>query len=78
MDFDKKKIVFPVHIASTNERPDIVIWSDSCRTVILAELTCPAEEGITEAKIRKIAIYGDLTKEIEDPSLPVEGLLLHH
>ena len=46
----------------------MVIWSDSCRTVILAELTCPAEEGITEAKIRKHARYGDLTKKIEDPS----------
>ena len=66
VDFDKQKILFPVHIASTDKRPDVVLWSDSLRVVILAELTCPAEEGIIAASIRKKARYQPLKASIED------------
>ena len=65
VDFDKKKILFPAQIAPTNERPDIVIWSDPLRVVLLAELNCPPEEGIVEASMRKQARYLDLKTEIE-------------
>ena len=34
------------------------------RVVIVGELTCPGEEGVTEANLRKEARYLDLTEEI--------------
>ena len=37
---------FPVHIAFTQLRPDITIFSSSLRKVILIELTCPCEENM--------------------------------
>jgi hypothetical protein len=40
---------FPVHIAVTAQRPDIVVWSEKLRTIILLELTVSYERGITDA-----------------------------
>ena len=40
-----KTYCFPVHIAFTQLRPDITIFSNSLRKVILIELTCPCEEN---------------------------------
>ena len=37
---------FPVHIAFTQLRPDITIFSNSLRNVILIELTYPCEENM--------------------------------
>ena len=64
VDFDQMKILFPAHITSTDQRPDIILWSDSLRRVILVELTCPAEEGIEAASIRKSARYLELVDSI--------------
>ena len=70
VDFDHAQIVFPPEICATNERPDIIIWSPT-RRVILIELTCPAEEGIVAARIRKEARYMreliPLVKEAKPP-----------
>ena len=60
VDYDHAKIVFPPEICATAERPDITIWSRILRTVILIELTCPAEEGIEPAQLRKNARYQPL------------------
>ena len=38
--------IFPGHIALTSLRPDIVIFSNSLKRVILIELTCPWEENM--------------------------------
>ena len=59
-DFDHKQFPFPASICCTPERPDLVIWSPLRRIVILAELTCPAEEGIQNATNRKQRRYTDL------------------
>ena len=56
--------VFPPEIFSTAERPDITIWSTKIKKVILIELTCPAEEGIEAAQVRKISKYLPLVKDI--------------
>ena len=63
VDFDHRKITFPF-IVATDLRPDVVLWSALSRTVILLELTCPAEEGIAAAQIRKQSRYQDLLDEI--------------
>ena len=56
-DYDDDQYTFPAHIVTTDERPDVLIYSDSLRSVILIELTCPAEEGILNARERKVAKY---------------------
>jgi hypothetical protein len=52
IDFTHQPIVFPPIICPTLQRPDIVIYSTSTKTVIWAELTCPAEENISDAQVR--------------------------
>ena len=66
IDYTKQPVPFPVHICVTEQRPDIVIFSDSLRTVILIELTCPAEENIADARLRKSVKYTPLKKQIMD------------
>ena len=61
-----KPLSFPSHIAITNERPDIVIWSDSTKRVILAELTVPWEDNMEEAYERKKTRYEPLKLSCED------------
>ena len=48
---------FPVHIAFTQLRPDITIFSNSLRKVILIELTCPCEENMESWHSTKINKY---------------------
>ena len=37
----EERLVFPVTIAITQLRPDLVIWSAKGRTVVIGELTVP-------------------------------------
>jgi hypothetical protein len=66
VDYDHKKIVFPPAICSTSERPDIILWSRMSRRVLLVELTCPAEEGIRAAQIKKETRYFKLLQNITE------------
>ena len=53
---------FPTHIAATDERPDIVIWNDVVRSVILIELTVPFEDNFAYAEQRKTNRYHGLVQ----------------
>lgn len=64
VDLDKC-LVFPLEIAMTNLRPDLVLWSNSCRCVFIVELTVPWEEAIDEAYERKKLRYSHLAAEAE-------------
>ena len=64
IDFDCCRMVFPVLITATNERPDVVIWSTKTKTVILIELTCPAEENFANASAYKLGRYAGLVEQI--------------
>jgi hypothetical protein len=66
VDFDHNQILFPPHICPTNARPDIILYSNNRNIVVLVELTCPAEEGIPAAKIRKEGRYMPLIEEIKN------------
>ena len=66
VDFTNKNVVFPPSICSTDQRPDVVLWSRLSRVVILLELTCPAEEGIPAAEVRKTCRYEDLVRQINE------------
>ena len=69
-----KTYCFPVHIAFTQLRPDITIFSNSLRKVILIELPCPCKENMeswhssTEIKkyltVRKIIESNDWCVEV--------------
>ncbi len=58
-DLDRQ-LKFPQVITSTTLRPDIVPWSVPMRSVIMAELTVPWEEGMDVAFERKKERYSDL------------------
>ena len=50
----------------TTFRPDIVVWSEVAKEVIIGELTVPWEDNIDEAHERKLAKYADLRAECND------------
>ena len=64
VDLPDSKYVFPPEIFATLERPDIVIWSGKLRKVLLIELTCPSEENIEVAQLRKQTRYLQLMDQI--------------
>ena len=67
MDADLKEALhFPHHIVHTQERPDIVIWSDTVKRVIIVELTVPWEENMEEVFERKKLRYKNLRMDCED------------
>ena len=56
---------FPLHIAPTDLRPDLVWWDDSVRSVCIAELTVCFESNFSEAAQQKAAKYTDLMEQAE-------------
>ncbi|MGH0123308.1 UNVERIFIED_CONTAM: hypothetical protein FKN15_067757 [Acipenser sinensis] len=60
-----QRLIFPPEIATTNLRPDIVLWSGSARLVHLVELTVPWEDAVDEAYERKKLRYAQLATEAE-------------
>ena len=65
---------FPHHIVVTQLRPDLVIWSDTLRVVVMLELTIPHERGLTDANKRKAEKYAALKQECTDRGWRVELL----
>ena len=56
-DLDKKYNL-PLDIAYTELRPDITIYSNSAKRVILIELTCPCKENMKKRHtIKSINTY---------------------
>ena len=56
---------FPSHIAFTQLRPDITIFSNLSKRVIIIELTCPCEENMESWHNSKMAKYAPLKTVIE-------------
>ena len=56
----KTSLQFPVHIIQIGKQPDIVMWSDSKKSVLLIELTVPCEENWEEAHEWKKSRYETL------------------
>lgn len=69
VDLDRQ-LRFQGEITTTSLRPDIVVWSTKARSVLLVELTIPAEEGIEEgieaAHERIMAKYSELAAECRE------------
>ncbi|MGH0119921.1 UNVERIFIED_CONTAM: hypothetical protein FKN15_029184 [Acipenser sinensis] len=61
-----QRLIFPPEIATTNLRPDIVLWSGSARLVVhLVELTVLCENAVDETYERKKLWYAQLAAEAE-------------
>ena len=56
-DEDDLPAEFPQHIYCTAERPDIVVWSERGKEVILVELTVGDESNFSDQVARKEARY---------------------
>ena len=65
---------FPVEIASTSLRPDVVIFSRSNKTVVLLELTVPLEDRSHLAHDRKKSKYSELAATCEQNGFTVHLL----
>ena len=86
-DEDKYPAHFPQHIYNTAERPDIVVWSDSSKQVILIELTCGDESNFSDQVERKENRYnrelvpginsGDWTAKLFTVEIGCRGLWHH-
>ena len=55
--------LFPTHIVETKLRPDIVIFSNCTKKVIMWELSVPWEENMESTHERKIAKYEPLVEQ---------------
>ncbi|KAK0141131.1 hypothetical protein N1851_021872 [Merluccius polli] len=60
-----QKLCFPAEIASTNLRPDLVMWSASIKLVYIIELTVPWESSVEEAYERKRLRYAELAADVQ-------------
>ena len=57
------RLHFPVHIVRTHQRPDIVVWSDAKKCVLIIELTVPWEGNIEAVHEQKSDRYEDLRSD---------------
>ena len=63
---------FPLHIASTELRPNITIFSNKLQRVILVELTCPCEENMEAWHNIKVNKYLPLKSVTENNGWSVD------
>lgn len=63
-DLPGHSYTFPAHIAVTAQRPDIVLFSNTSKIVVMVELTCPHEDNIDGAYASsKLPRYKDLERD---------------
>ena len=67
---------FPLHIVSTDLRPDLVWWDEAHKSLILAELTVCFESNFEEAAQRKSAKYTDLVEQAQARGYKTEMITL--
>ena len=65
VDIPSKSLIFPGHIAISDLRPDLIIFSNINKLIILIELTCPCEENFEDRHREKLTKYKDLKELIE-------------
>ena len=66
MSSDLTEYCFPQHIAPTTLRPDIVVWDDKKKRLLLVELTVCFESIFDDAAQRKKAKYAELNQTTKD------------
>ena len=69
---DLEQHQFPMSLAFTDLRPDLVAYSCLAKTAITVELTICFESNFQDAKERKVAKYSELVEEIEGNDFVVD------
>ena len=64
------KLVFPV--TETMKHPDLIVWSEEQRYIIILELTVPWEDNIKDAELQKEQRYEELIDACVDKSWTTE------
>ena len=54
---------FPQHIVQTSQRPDVVMYSEDTKSLVMVELTVPWESRLEEAHERKRHKYEELRSD---------------
>ena len=57
-----RKLHFP-QVVETSLKPDMVIWSEEAKRIMLIVLTVPWEDGCEEASEKKATKYQDLVQQ---------------
>lgn len=65
VDLDQR-LCFPVEIATTSLRPDLVLWSSSLRSAFIVELTVPWEDAVVEVYEQKSLNYFEQMQKSTD------------
>ena len=66
--------IFPGHIAITSLRPDLIVFSNSVKHIIIIELTCPCEENMESWHSIKLSKYLPLVDVIRRSGWSVESV----
>ena len=74
--FDNLKWGYPPHILATSLKPDLFLFNDVTKVVVILELTCPWDSNVTrshEFKREKYApLVGDLSRAFNVFYFPIE------
>ena len=65
VDLPSKSLIFLGHIAISDPRLDLIIFSNIDKLIILIELTCLCEENFEDRHREKLTKYKDLKELIE-------------
>ena len=71
------RLIFPEHVGKTSLRPDLILFSNKLKKIVMWELTVPWEEHLEEVHERKKLKYDDLQGQFWSNSwkascLPIE------
>ena len=57
------------HIITTTDRPDLVLYSDRAKVVVMIELTSPIEDNLEKWRVLKSTKYEKLAENIREGGL---------
>ena len=66
IDLRQQQTHYPPHIITTSDRPDIAVYYNSAKVVVIVELTSPAEESIEKWREIKTTKYESLAENIRE------------
>ena len=62
----ERQIKFPTHIIETRLRPDIILYSNTTKKIVMWELSVPWEEHMDTAHERKMSKYEHLVEQCRE------------
>jgi len=62
-----RHLQFPREIVETLLCPDLIMWSEPCKTILLVELTVPWEKGMEATNLQECVKYAGLVEDCREP-----------